>query len=480
MKRESIWHKSVKMPEFPPLAADEKTDVAIIGGGVTGLLTAHFLREKGVRALILEADRLCSGQTGRTTAKITSQHDLIYADLLERLGESAAAQYARANEEAVAEYARIIDKGRIACDFVPCDAYLYSQTESAPLEQEADAARQLGIAADFTRESELPFPIAGAVRFRNQARFHPLKFLRAIAEDLNVREHTRVLSVEDDCIRTEGGAVTAEHIVFASHYPFINAPGFYFARMHQERSYVEYDSFTVNRPENRLLKSTLQYLYRHTGSSRNRNDLKSLLNSFAEVEPSGDYKGDFAKYVPDRNMKDYSTALRWCRVFLEGKSFTSFSGSEVALALLFPMETLFESYMAALLKKHLAPCGFAVSAQDRGCYLFDEPKRFAMRPDIVVRRKSDDAIFVLDTKWKLLGDSKLNYGISQADMYQMYAYQKKYAAACVTLLYPKTEGFASGERIEFTSKDGVTVKVSFVDLFDTAGCIKSLQAELQI
>lgn len=249
---------------------------------------------------------------------------------------------------------------------------------------------------------------------------------------------------------------------------------------HQERSYVAYDSFTVNRPENRLLKSTLQYLYRHTGSSRNRNDLKSLLNSFAEVEPSGDYKGDFAKYVPDRNMKDYSTALRWCRVFLEGKSFTSFSGSEVALALLFPMETLFESYMAALLKKHLAPCGFAVSAQDRGCYLFDEPKRFAMRPDIVVRRKSDDAIFVLDTKWKLLGGSKLNYGISQADMYQMYAYQKKYAAACVTLLYPKTEGFASGERIEFTSKDGVTVKVSFVDLFDTAGCIKSLQAELQI
>ena len=238
MKRESIWHKSVKMPEFPPLAADEKADVAIIGGGVTGLLTAHFLGEKGVRALILEADRICSGQTGRTTAKITSQHDLIYADLLERLGESAATQYARANEEAVAEYARIIEKGRIACDFVPCDAYLYSQTESTPLEQEADVARQLGIAADFTRESELPFPIAGAVRFRNQARFHPLKFLRAIAEDLNVREQTRVLSVEDNCIRTEGGAVTAEHIVFASHYPFINAPGFYFARMHQERSYV--------------------------------------------------------------------------------------------------------------------------------------------------------------------------------------------------------------------------------------------------
>lgn len=249
---------------------------------------------------------------------------------------------------------------------------------------------------------------------------------------------------------------------------------------HQERSYVEHDSFTVNRPENRLLKSTLQYLYKHTISSRNRNDIKSLLNSFVEVQPSVDYKGDFAKYVPDRNMKDYSTALRWSRVFLEGKSFTSFAGSEVALALLFPMETLFESYMAALLKKYLTPCGFTVSAQDKGCYLFDEPKRFAMRPDIVVRRKSDDRVFVIDTKWKLLADSKFNYGISQADMYQMYAYQKKYAAAYVTLLYPKTERVASGERIEFASKDGVTVKVSFVDLFDAAGYIKSLQAELQI
>lgn len=248
---------------------------------------------------------------------------------------------------------------------------------------------------------------------------------------------------------------------------------------HQERSYVEYDSFTVNRPENRLLKSTLQYFYKHSMSSRNRNDIKSLLNSFAEVMPSMDYKGDFAKYIPDRNMKDYSTALRWSHVFLEGKSFTSFAGSEVALALLFPMETLFESYMAALLKKHLTPCGFNVSAQDRGCYLFDDPKRFAMRPDVVVRRKSDDAIFIVDTKWKVLADSKFNYGISQADMYQMYAYQKKYDAVHVMLLYPKTDRLLPKERIEFHSADQVSVKVDFVDLFDVSSYIKRLQVELQ-
>lgn len=240
-----------------------------------------------------------------------------------------------------------------------------------------------------------------------------------------------------------------------------------FNHSHKERSFVEYDSFNVNRPENRLLKATLLYLYKHSASSRNRNDIKTLLNYFAEVEGSTDYKSDFTKYVPDRNMKDYSTALLWSRVFLMGKSFTSFAGSEVALALLFPMETLFESYIATLLKKKLGLTDFSVSAQDKSYHLFDEPgKKFLMRPDIVVKRKCDGAIFILDTKWKVLADTKANYGISQADMYQMYAYQKKYGAENVTLLYPQTEKMLLDENIEFTSHDGVKVRVRFVDLFD--------------
>lgn len=247
---------------------------------------------------------------------------------------------------------------------------------------------------------------------------------------------------------------------------------------HKERSFVEYDVFSVNRPENRLLKSTLLYLYKHSKSSRNRTDIKSLLNSFAEVELSADYKSDFAKYVPDRNMKDYSTALMWSRVFLMGKSFTSFAGSEVALALLFPMEALFESYVAALLKKHLTPLGYSVSVQDKTYHLFDEPKRFAMRPDIVICRKADNAIFIMDTKWKLLADNKANYGISQADMYQMYAYQKKYDAKNVTLLYPQTDRFFSTRSIEYHSNDNVTVCVELIDLFDTESYIAQLHTKL--
>ncbi len=119
---------------------------------------------------------------------------------------------------------------------------------------------------------------------------------------------------------------------------------------HKERSFVEYDEFNTNRAENKILKSTLSYLYKCTTSSRNKSDIKTLLNAFNSVDESNEYKSDFAKIVPDRKTADYQTALMWSKVFLMGKSFTSFSGSEVAFALLFPMETLFESYIAAQLK----------------------------------------------------------------------------------------------------------------------------------
>lgn len=235
---------------------------------------------------------------------------------------------------------------------------------------------------------------------------------------------------------------------------------------HKERSFVEYDEFNTDRPENRLIKTTLLYLYRVSQSSKNRVDIKNLLNSFSEVSESTDITGDFNKYVPDRNMKDYTTALMWCKVFLLGKSFSAFSGSEVAFALLFPMETLFESYVAQKLRKYLNPKDFTVSAQDRSFHLFDYPRQFLMKPDIVVKRKRDGAVFVLDTKWKLLSQAKANYGISQADMYQMYAYQKKYQAQNITLLYPVTDTLNTDRHIPFQSNDGVLVTARFVDLFN--------------
>lgn len=155
-----------------------------------------------------------------------------------------------------------------------------------------------------------------------------------------------------------------------------------------------------------------------------------------------------------------------------GKSFTSFSGSEIACALLFPMETLFESYVAVQLRKVLNLTEYSISVQDRTYHLFDEPgRKFLMKPDIVIENKSNNSIYIMDTKWKVLSDTKPNYGISQADMYQMYAYQKKYGAKNVTLLYPKTENVNEDAKIEYVSQDGVVVRVRFVDLFDVKASV---------
>ena len=142
---------------------------------------------------------------------------------------------------------------------------------------------------------------------------------------------------------------------------------------------------------------------------------------------------------------------------------------------MFPMETLFESYVAANLKRIINPMEYSVSAQDRGYYLFDTPKKFSLRPDIVIRRQSDDAVFVMDTKWKLLTDApQSNYGISQSDMYQMYAYQKKYQSKNVTLIYPLSDKVNPNEDISYKSADEVTVNVKFVDLMDIQESLKEL------
>lgn len=239
---------------------------------------------------------------------------------------------------------------------------------------------------------------------------------------------------------------------------------------HKERAFTEFDEFTPNCPENRLVKSTLMLLYKQTHSSRNKTDIKTLLAAFDHVPHSTDYADDFSKV-----KKAYGTLLLWCQIFLTDKSFTSFSGSGVAFALLFPMEILFERYVAVQLKKVLPAEAFSISIQDKTHYLFLLPsKKFLLRPDIVITRKCDNAIFICDTKWKLLSSRTANLGISQSDMYQMFAYQKKYNAKKITMLYPITDQTTSVTGVQFDSGDGVIVRVQFIDLFDIKNSLLEL------
>ena len=234
---ESIWRQTCDIGPRPGLEHDIETEAAVIGAGMAGILTAEALRAAGKQVVVLEAGRIAGGQTQNTTAKITSQHGMIYQKLIRSFGEYRARQYAQANQGAVSAFQSLIETRRIDCDFEPKDAYLYGDDLLA-LSAEAEAAARLGLPAELTAHTSLPFPCAGAVRFRDQAQFHPLKFLKALAEDLTIYEHTPVKVVEGNILKAGGHTVRANHIVFACHYPFINFPGLYFARMHQERSYV--------------------------------------------------------------------------------------------------------------------------------------------------------------------------------------------------------------------------------------------------
>jgi glycine/D-amino acid oxidase-like deaminating enzyme len=162
-------------------------------------LTAHFLKEAGLRTVVLEAARVGSGQTQNTSAKITAQHGLIYSRLIEQFGEERARQYAQANQQAIETYRHLIAERQIACDFADAPAYLYATHAPEALEQEYEAARRLGLPASLAREDaahELPFVISQALRFDGQACFHPLRFLRAVAEPLEIYEQTPVLELQ--------------------------------------------------------------------------------------------------------------------------------------------------------------------------------------------------------------------------------------------------------------------------------------------
>lgn len=245
---------------------------------------------------------------------------------------------------------------------------------------------------------------------------------------------------------------------------------------HKERFYIEYDEFSIDRPENRLIKTTIELLMRVSGSTDNQKDLYSLLAAFDNVERSVQPERDWERVSTDRTMKEYQTILDWCRLFLFGQSFTPFRGDSRAYALLFPMEKVFERYVAVLLKKVLTHPRIRVKTQDRTYLLFQNPAKFQLKPDIVVQGPS--GVVVLDTKWKLLSPSP-DYGISQADMYQAYAYGKKYGADKIYLIYPWTPNLSGIEKpITFDSGDGVEVRIAFLDLSLGKACVDVLSEEL--
>lgn len=238
----SVWTDGLRPPECPPAGRDISCDVAVIGAGLAGVLTARFLQDAGADVVVLEKDIPGAGETGRTTAKITAQHGLIYHELVRSRGPAAARQYARANLAAIDAYEDLISTLPTDCGFLRCPAYLYTDGRDHRLQAEFLAAKQAGIDCALTRKTELPVPVSLALKFEHQARFRPLDFLYGVVRELRIYGHSPVGRVRRGtrCTRLEtpGGTVSARVVVFAAHYPLVNVPGWYFTRLHQERSYV--------------------------------------------------------------------------------------------------------------------------------------------------------------------------------------------------------------------------------------------------
>lgn len=231
----SIWNR-VKKPEFNTLEGDIKTDVLIIGGGLCGLLCAYMLKKSGVDCVLVEADKICSGITNGTTAKVTLQHGLIYDKIIKKYGEEKAYLYYKSQKSALDMLSDLASE--IDADFEMCNSFVYSLNNRQIIESEVKALNRIGIKAEFCKNTELPFTVAGAVKLENQAKFHPLKFAYSIAEELKIYENTKIINIKQNEATAKNGKIKAKKIIMASHFPFINTHGGYFLKMYQHRSYA--------------------------------------------------------------------------------------------------------------------------------------------------------------------------------------------------------------------------------------------------
>jgi glycine/D-amino acid oxidase-like deaminating enzyme/nitrite reductase/ring-hydroxylating ferredoxin subunit len=244
----SLWITSAPAPERPRASRDGHADVVVIGGGMVGVTTALLLRRQGARVVLLEAGRVCGGVTGHTTAKLSSLHGLSYATIAQKHGDDAARVYGEANEAGIARIAELVEELEIDCELTRKPNFTYTEDASqrSQIEQEAEVAARVGLPASLVEETDLPYPISAAVRFEDQADFHPRRYLLGLAEALvaeggEVFERSPVVSVDQGTpcrVQVRGGAtLTADRVVVATHMPLLDR-GLWFARVHPERSYV--------------------------------------------------------------------------------------------------------------------------------------------------------------------------------------------------------------------------------------------------
>lgn len=249
---QSLWIATTPRTQYPTvldLSTQATTNVVIIGGGIAGLTTAYLLQQAGAKVVVLEKERIIEGVSGNTSAKITSLHTLKYHSLMQTFGEETARIYGEANQAGLEKIASLTESLGIDCDFKRTNAYTFAESEKdlTKIEDEVKAAQRLGLPASFEATLDLPIAHVGAIRFSNQAQFHPRKYLIGLAEAFvqaggQIIENTRVLNVEHvsktQCeLTTSQGNLRASQVIITTHYPIYD-PAFYFSRLSPHRSCV--------------------------------------------------------------------------------------------------------------------------------------------------------------------------------------------------------------------------------------------------
>lgn len=244
----SLWLQQ-SADKYPEVKKSMETKIAIVGGGITGITAAYLLAKSGIQTVLVEADKIVHGTTGHTTAKISAQHGLIYDKLIQDLGIEKASLYYQANAEAMKLIADLIQEHQIDCDYESQDAYVYTNDMEKldQLDAEYKAYEKLGIKGELLAEMPLDLPHKAAIKMPNQAQFHPVKYVQALAhlaaeKGAQLFENSSAVDIEysskPQVILRNGAKITCEHVIIASHYPFWDKNGLFFAKLEPQRSYI--------------------------------------------------------------------------------------------------------------------------------------------------------------------------------------------------------------------------------------------------
>lgn len=249
LKHESYWIESTEKTNYQTLDKDIEADAAVIGGGIAGITCAYLLKKQGLKVVLIESNTIIKGTSAHTTAKLTCQHNLIYDSLIKKTGKDNARLYAEANENAIDFIEQIVNEKNIDCNFKRMPAYVITQQDKyvKKIKNETVAALSIGLDAEYITKIPLPIDIKAAVKFNNQAQFHPRRYLLSLAGELDgggsfIFEHTKAIDIVkgkiNKIITDKNKSITARHIIVATHFPFYDKPGLYFTRLYPERSYI--------------------------------------------------------------------------------------------------------------------------------------------------------------------------------------------------------------------------------------------------